>query len=185
MNVQIYLAKSEDLESILELQASSLKLLASKEYNARQIESLIRGQKSARSEYKEIVVVAYFGSKLVGFASLLVHTPTIGAIFVHPDFTRLGIGTRLLETIENTAIEKKYRNIYVMSSLSAVDFYRAMGYKRTHKSGFWSERKTWIPCVNMQKQLIPLTEMEKWTRRIIFFSVCLVVVVWILMRLVQ
>jgi hypothetical protein len=65
MNVQIYLAKSEDLESILELQASSLKLLASKEYNARQIESLIRGQKTARSKYNEILFVAYFGSKLV------------------------------------------------------------------------------------------------------------------------
>jgi putative acetyltransferase len=180
MNVQIYLAKSEDLESILELQASSLKLLASKEYNARQIESLIRGQKTARSKYNEILFVAYFGSKLVGFASLLAYTPTIGAMFVHPDFTRLGIGTRLLETIENTAIEKNYRTIYVMSSLSAADFYRAMGYKKTHKSGFWSESKTWIPCVSMQKQLIPLTQREKWTWRIIFFIVCLVVVVRLL-----
>jgi len=180
MNVQIYLAKPEDLEKILELQASSLKLLASKEYNARQIESLIRSQKSARSKYKEIVFVAYFHSKLVGFASLSVNTPTINAIFVHPAFKRLGIGTRLLETIEHTAIEKNYRTIYVMSSLSAVDFYRAMGYEKTHKSGFWSESKTWIPCVNMQKQLIPLTQREKWTWRIIFFIVCLVVVVRLL-----
>ncbi|MBD1838494.1 GNAT family N-acetyltransferase [Coleofasciculus sp. FACHB-64] len=164
----------------MELQASSLKLLASQEYNARQIESLIRSQKSARSEYKEIVFVAYFHSKLVGFASLSVYTSTIHAIFVHPDFKRLGIGKRLLETMEHTAIEKEYRTLYVMSSLTAVNFYRAMGYKKTHKSGFWSEGKTWIPCVNMQKQLIPLTPREKWTWRIIFFIICLVVVVRLL-----
>lgn len=180
MDVQIDVAKFGDLESILELQESSLRFLTSKEYDARQIESLIKSQKPIRSYQNEISFVAYSDSKLVGFASLSVHTPTINAIFVHPDFTRLGIGTRLLEAIENTAIEKKHKTMYVMSSLSAIDFYQARGYTITIESGFWSEPTIWIPCVNMQKQLIPLTEKEKWIRRIIVFIVFLVAVFLIL-----
>jgi putative acetyltransferase len=180
MDVQIDLAKIGDLESILELQESSIKFLSSKEYDARQIESLIRSQKPARLYQNEISFVAYSSSKLVGFASLSVHTPTINAMFVHPDFTRLGIGTRLLEAIENTAIQKKYKTMYVMSSLSAIEFYQARGYTITIESGFWSEPTLWIPCVNMQRQLIPLTEMEKWIRRIIFFIVFLGLVFLIL-----
>jgi putative acetyltransferase len=101
-------------------------------------------------------------------------------MFVHPDFTRLGIGTRLLEAIEKVAIQKKYKTMYVMSSLSAIEFYQARGYTITIESGFWSEPTIWIPCVNMQKQLIPLTEREKWVRGIIFFIVFLGLVFLIL-----
>jgi hypothetical protein len=54
MDVQIDLAKFGDLESILELQESSIKFLSSKEYDARQIESLIRSQKPLRSYQNEI-----------------------------------------------------------------------------------------------------------------------------------
>lgn len=182
MDIKIDLAKSEELESILELQANSLRILSSQVYNIKQIESLIKDQESARSRSIEIMFVAYLGSQLVGFASLLVDAPVISSMFVHPDFTRLGIGKKLIETIENKAIRKKHRTIYVMSSLSAVDFYLAMGYTRKRKSGFWAERKTWIPCVDMEKQLIPLTEMEKWTQQIILLIIGLLVVVWILKR---
>lgn len=182
IDVQISLASSEDGEKILELQEHSLRLLASKDYNASQIESLIRGQKSARLKYDEIVFVAYFQSKVVGFAALLVHQPTISAIFVHPDFVHQGIGTRLLKAIENAAIAKKCRTIHVMSSLSAVNFYLKMGYTKTFRSGFWEEGKTWIPCVNLQKQLIPLSKKEKWTPLIIFFLVCFILALYKLMR---
>jgi len=181
MDIEIRLAKSEDSEKILELQANSLRVLSSQDYNPRQIESLIRSQKSARF-INEIIFVAECSKRLVGFASLLVHTPQIGAMFVHPDFVRQGIGTRLLTAIESAAIEKRYQAIYVLSSLSAVKFYQANGYEVIGKLGFWSENKNWIPCKNMHKQIIPLTEREKWTRRITLFVIYLVIF-WVVLRL--
>ena len=185
MNVQINLATPEDMDGVMELQACSLDLLASKDYNPNQVKSLIKSQKLARAEYKEIGLAAYCGSKLVGFASLLVEEPRIAAIFVHPDCTRLGIGTRLIEALEKTAIKRKYRRVNVMSSLTAVDFYRAMGYRSTHKCGFWSDGMTWIQCVNMQKQLIHDTAMDRWGQRVILLIVCLAVVAWMLMQFFQ
>jgi len=130
----------------------------------------------------EIIFVAECSKRLVGFASLAVHGPYIGAMFVHPDFVRKGIGTRLLTAIESAAIEKRYKAIYVLSSLSAVKFYQANGYEVIGKFGFWSENKTWIPCRNMHKQLIPITEREKWTRRITLFVIYLVIL-WVVLRL--
>ncbi|MBC6453100.1 MAG: GNAT family N-acetyltransferase [Hormoscilla sp. SP5CHS1] len=39
---------------------------------------------------------------------------------MHPGFVRQGIGRRLLTEIESVAIEKGYKTLNVMSSLSAV-----------------------------------------------------------------
>ena len=127
MDVQIFWASYVDLESIIELQSLSMKLI-SKEYNAKQIESLLRSQKVARSECNEIILVAYHDSKLVGLAALFESAPIISALFVHPDFIRRGIGNKLLQGLEDAAIEREYKILYIQSSLSAANFYRKKGY---------------------------------------------------------
>ncbi|BAZ28792.1 hypothetical protein NIES4074_12260 [Cylindrospermum sp. NIES-4074] len=164
MDIQIRLAKSEELKEILELQAKSLRT-ASAEYNPIQIESLVRSQASARVKYDEIWFVADYEDKVVGFASLLLGEPTISGVFVHPDFMRQGIGTRLLEAIEKTAVDKKYEILYVVSSLTAVNFYQTRGYQFIRKSGFSSEANVWIPCVSLEKRLLLLTKTEDGSQR--------------------
>ena len=110
MNLQFRLANSEDIEKILKLQSSSIKLM-SPDYTPRQIESLVRSQTSARLRYNEIVFLASYKDELVGFACLINNSFQfggfqIGGLYVHPNFIRQGIGTQLLEVIERTAIEK-------------------------------------------------------------------------------
>lgn len=180
MDVQISWASSLDLESIVELQSLSMKLM-SKEYNAKQIESLLRSQKVARTKCDEIIFVAYHDSKLVGLAALFESAPIISALFVHPDFIRRGIGNKLLQSLEDVAIERKYKILYVQSSLSSANFYRKKGYKKTSKSGFWDEGKIWIPTVSLQKRLIPLSKEEKWSQRVSLWIICLLVVALIVM----
>ena len=81
-------------------------------------------------------------------------------MFVHPDFMRRGIGSKLLNKVEQIAIEKNFRIIKVISALPSVDFYNAIGYQVIRNSGFHSEFKTWIECVNLEKKLIETTEIE-------------------------
>jgi putative acetyltransferase len=183
MDIQIRLAKSEDIEDILEIQANSIRILSYKEYNAKQIESLIRGQKSARLASNEITFLADCGDKLVGFAALSAKTPQVNGIFVHSNYVRQGIGTKLLQAVEDVAIEKKYRIIYVYASLSAATFYQVQGYEITAKGGFRSEKNTWIPCLSMRKELIPGTEKEKWPRRIVLITIGLVMMFIVVARL--
>lgn len=168
MDFPIRQSQPEDLEKILEIQASSLKTLTSS-YDSRQIESLVRSQGSARLLKNEIAVVAECKNEIIGFASVLIQQSQITGVYVHPHFMRQGIGTRLLEAVEKIALNHGTKVIYVTSSLPAVNFYQARGYKFISKSGFYSENKSWIPCINLKKQLISLTETENWYESVISF----------------
>lgn len=166
MNFQIRLSKPEDSEKILELQASSLKILSSS-YTPTQIKSLIRSQALVRFE-GEIGVVAEYQNNIVGFAALLIQSSQIAGVYVHPDFIRQGIGTQLLETIEKIAIDKGSKATHVISSLDSVNFYQAAGYKIIRESGFYSEEEIWVPCVNLEKQLISISRTKRIYLYILF-----------------
>jgi putative acetyltransferase len=168
MNLQFRLAKSEDIEKVLELQSSSIRLM-SPDYNPRQIESLVKSQTSARFHHNEILFLASYKDELVGFACLINNSFQIGGLYVHPNFLRQGIGTQLLEVIEKTAIEKGCQAISVLSSLTAINFYKARGYQGIRQSGFFSEQDVWIPCLLLNKSLIPVTKPENFRQRINFF----------------
>lgn len=160
MNLQISLAKSEDIEKILELQSSSIKLM-SPDYNPRQIESLVKGQASVRLMSDEIVFLASYNNEIVGFACLTIDDSQLSGLYIHPNFIRRGIGTQLLETLEQTAREKECEAIFIMSSLTAANFYQAKGYQVIRQSGFFSEPNIWIPCINLEKRLIIGTKFSK------------------------
>ncbi|MGK7921229.1 MAG: GNAT family N-acetyltransferase [Trichodesmium sp.] len=153
MKVSIRLAKTEDKEEIIDLQTESLRVLCAKDYQAPKIESLVREQAKFRFN-KEAVFVAIYNEKIVGFSSINVETSEIYGLFISPKFTRQGIGTRLLETLEKIALRKKHKFIYVTSSLTAKIFYSKRGYQVVRASGFYSEQKFWINTVLMQKKLI-------------------------------
>ncbi|MGH6900431.1 MAG: GNAT family N-acetyltransferase [Geminicoccaceae bacterium] len=57
-------------------------------------------------------------------------------LFVHPQAVRLGIGRRLVEQAERAARAARRRRLYVWSSLNAVGFYRAVGY-RVRRRAHW------------------------------------------------
>ncbi len=160
MDIQIRESTSDDLEKIIELQTIALKTL-SVSYNAAQIASLIRSQTSWRYSQDELSVVAEQNRRIIGVASLLVLQERISGVYVHPDFMRQNIGSQLLKHIEDIAIEKECKTIYVTSSLDTVDFYEANDYKRIRPSGFYSERRVWIPCINLEKQLIDAPRFKK------------------------
>jgi putative acetyltransferase len=159
MDFQIRLSKPEDLDKIIELQTNSLRTL-SVSYNSTQIESLIRSQK-VRFAPDEIGFVAEHKNDIVGFVSILVRSSQIAGVYVHPNFMRQGIGTQLLETVEKIAIERGNKVIYVMSALDAVNFYKAVGYKPIRRSGFYSDTREWIPCINLEKQIIVLSKSQQ------------------------
>ncbi|HIK03707.1 MAG TPA: GNAT family N-acetyltransferase [Trichormus sp. M33_DOE_039] len=161
MDVQIRLFKPEDLEHILKIQADSLRRL-SPSYSLTQIEALVNSQRSVRLYMNEIIVVAEYKHEIIGFASMLYRQSRISGIYVHPNFARQGIGTQILIALEKLAIQNKFKIIDVVSSLSAVKFYQENGYQIIGESGFYCQNNVWIDCVDLEKQLSPLTEIEKW-----------------------
>ncbi|MEM7553428.1 MAG: GNAT family N-acetyltransferase [Cyanobacteria bacterium P01_A01_bin.84] len=166
MDVQIRLSKSEDLEKMLEIQASSLRNL-SPSYDSEQIESLVRSQTSARlapgvvAEYKGEIIGFASWMSLIPFTNLM---PQIAGIYVHPDFARQGVGTQMLKSIEKIAIDRGNEVMRVMSSMDAVSFYQGAGYELISESKFPSEGKIWIPCKYLSKRLVFVTKTQRLCR---------------------
>jgi GNAT superfamily N-acetyltransferase len=53
----------------------------------------------------------------------------IRAFFVHPDFARKGIGSKLLEACEQAAYDAGFRRFEMGSTLTGVNLYRRQGYE--------------------------------------------------------
>lgn len=151
-------AKPEDKYIIVEIQYRALKTLVAKDYSYRQLNALLRSKSTPRKS-PEIIFVAEINGQPVGFASLLHPFNTIGAIFVDPNYIRRNIGTLLIKRIELEAIANKIPVLWVYSSLTGYDFYRANGYQTIGKA-FLPLYSTYIPCVRMKKRLLTVSQNE-------------------------
>ena len=76
--------------------------------------------------------VAIENSKIIGTIAII--DDYISTVFVNPDYHCKGIGTKLMETIENIAKERKIEKLRLQSSINAVDFYEKLGYSKREKS---------------------------------------------------
>lgn len=143
-------------------------MLVAKFHNKKQIESLIKSQEKARKILDETIFTARSDNgDIIGFSSFinLPYTVEITGLYVHPDYIRRGIGTQLLQRIEAAAFEKKHKNIHVISSLAALDFYKANGYSLVRRTTFdlpWSR----IPCELLQKDLVPPSLADQFWRHV-------------------
>lgn len=57
----------------------------------------------------------------------------IHTIFVEPAYERQGVGRHIIEFLENDEYAKRANKIVIYSSISAIPFYRKLGYE--HKNG--------------------------------------------------
>ncbi|TFG27813.1 MAG: GNAT family N-acetyltransferase [Promethearchaeota archaeon] len=72
--------------------------------------------------------VAIENSKIIGTITIIYDY--IGTVFVNPEQHFKGIGTKLMESIENLAKERKIKKLRLESSINAVNFYEKLGYKK-------------------------------------------------------
>ena len=76
--------------------------------------------------------VAVDNIKIIGTITII--DDYIGSVFVNPEHHHKGIGTKLMETIENLVRKKHIKNLRLESSINAVEFYEKLGYKKGVKS---------------------------------------------------
>lgn len=178
MKIVINNYQEKYLDQIIKLQEDSLRFLCTDSYNSEQIDYLVTSQKRIRYTYynREQIIVAKFNNEYVGCAILDTISPQINGMYIHPKYVRQGIGTKLLKKLEELAIDKDYKVLYIISSMNAIKFYQTNGYRLVNLSGFWSDNRVWIRCGEMKKTLIPKTQQEKLREilpRIVFLFVIL------------
>ena len=151
----VRMARPEDLEAIRDLQLMSLKVLTAKDYDAVQVDALLASKAELRG-WDEHHFVAEVHGLIVGFGALARWRPWVNALFVHPEFTRQGIATRLLGAMEEEALRRRDRVLWVLSSLTGGPFYRALGFEvvRDEVISVDGGGSVQIPCLRMRKSLI-------------------------------
>jgi GNAT superfamily N-acetyltransferase len=92
--------------------------------------------------------VAVEKSKIIGTITII--DDCIGTVFVDPEYHNKGIGTKLMETIEKLAKDRKIEELRLQSSINAIDFYEKLGYKK----GVKSESEEYGVTYKMNKKLL-------------------------------
>lgn len=79
----------------------------------------------------------------------------VRAIFVHPDFARQGLGSLILETVEDAARAAGFRRFEMGSTLTGVPLYRLKGYVEIERITVPLGNGEVLPVVRMVKNSEP------------------------------
>ena len=77
----------------------------------------------------------------------------VRAMFVRADWTRRGLGRRILETCEAAARAEGFRRLVLGATLSGLPLYLAYGFERVEEFDVTLFDGVRLPCVSMEKQI--------------------------------
>ena len=139
-DVEIRRATAGDAEVVYEIVLRALRETNARDYPASVIDRLVltlpKGVASKLEEWHAYVAVV--DGRIVGTGSL--NGKTVRAVFVHPDYQGLGIGTKLMDVVENAANLQSERTLVVQSSITAQPFYAKRGFKVVREAVYGEER---------------------------------------------
>ena len=164
-NLIIRLAKPKDKDRILQIQKESIEEICAEDYSAEQIQAVLEikqlynSRREKIEDIGEVVYVAEIGENIVGFSAYSGYW--IGAVYVHPQHVRQGIGTKLVKGLEREALSRNIKTLAVSASITGKPFYQACGYEAFGRSHLSSRSGIYIPYIRMQKWLIPPSEIEQ------------------------
>jgi putative acetyltransferase len=152
-------AVQEDSEAIGCVYVTAIRELAITHYTAEQVEAWAE---SRRPEYSQQMLeagrihVAECEGKVAGYGIIELETKQVQAVYVSPDHARKGVGTAVLQALEQAAVQAGIDTLRLTASLNAVGFYQKAGYQEVERTAHTlADGATRIPCVVMQKRLVP------------------------------
>jgi ribosomal protein S18 acetylase RimI-like enzyme len=150
MEIVIRRATAADAEAVRKIVLLALRETNARDYPSSVIERLVSTlpDKVASNLETWCAFVAIVNGQVAGTASLNGHT--VSSVYVHPDYQRSGIATKLMDAVENAANTQSQRTLSVQSSVTAKAFYARRGFKIV-REGFFGEE----PTILMSKE-IPL-----------------------------
>ena len=168
-------AQARDLPALHEMQALSVRRLCAAHYSPRQIEAILaHGTMDDALVADGTYFVAEAGGRPVGSAGWSLRTPSyaraaggavpppapgetaIRSVFVHPDWIRMGIATAVMAAAERDARGAGGQVAALAATLSGVELYVRLGYRRIACFQLAFENGVGVPVVHMRKRLAPL-----------------------------
>ncbi|WP_126662456.1 GNAT family N-acetyltransferase [Haloterrigena salifodinae] len=160
-------ATSADAASIAAVHEASICVLGSDGYDDEQVQAWLSNVHPERYPLEQdgfrVVVADHEADGVVGFGLLDCEpagrddpsTGEIGAVYVHPDYARQGIGRAILETLESAARDAGLEALVLTASRNAVGFYERQGYAGVETVRLEMEDGVALACLEMRRQLVP------------------------------
>jgi len=157
MQISVRRAKTEDAEQICQVHITSVRELCKSDYTPEQIEAWVsklnpEGHRQAIENLTKVMFVAETEGRIAGFSELF--ESEVNAVYVHPNYSRQGVGKLLLNLLEKEAIAQQINELQLSASTNAKPFYQACGYQVIEYSFHILHSGLKIPCVRMEKNLI-------------------------------
>jgi GNAT superfamily N-acetyltransferase len=173
--MKLRLAVPSDIPALTGLIAASVRVLQAADYSEAQREGALRSVFGVDTQL--IADETYFVAEMDGIAvacggwskrktlfgadhcagredSLLdplKDAAKIRAFFVHPEWARRGIGTKVLEACESAAGAAGFTRFEMGATLTGVALYKARGYREVERIGVPLENGEFLPIVRMEK----------------------------------
>jgi len=180
MNIEIRLATKEDIPALKELIREAVSVLSAQYYSSAQIESglshifgvdtqlIVDGTYFVAEVEARIVGSGgwskretLFGgdqSKLGQLDRLLdpeAEAARIRAFYVHPEWSRKGIGSRILKSCEDAARQAGFSKIELVATLPGEPLYLSRGYEKREPIQIETPDGESLPAFRMTKTLSP------------------------------
>jgi GNAT superfamily N-acetyltransferase len=91
---------------------------------------------------------------IVGLGEVVPGANELRAVYVAPQAARLGIGSAILDKLEDIAREKGSKELWLDASLNAESFYVARGYKSEERGVHELRSGEKMDCIKMRKTLV-------------------------------
>jgi ribosomal protein S18 acetylase RimI-like enzyme len=141
MEIVIRQATAADAEAVRKIVLLALRETNARDYPSSVIDRLVLTlpDKVASNLETWCAFVAIVNGQVVGTGSL--NGQTVSSVYVHPDYQRRGIATKLMDAVENAANAQSPGTLSVQSSVTAKPFYAKRGFKIV-REGFFGEEPT-------------------------------------------
>ncbi len=149
-------AVAADAEGIHSMHMASIRQLCSSDYTSEQIAAWTSTPTPEGYVYSmqsgERMFVAVENGQVIGYSAI--RRDEICAMFVHPDHVGRGVGKSLLRRAEREAFKKGFREAHLSSTLTAIQFYKKLGWIAAKKPTYQLRRGCKLPCISMKKRLL-------------------------------
>ena len=163
--MKIRKACSSDKDDILKLHITSIRKLCVNHYTRDQLNAWIGVLTPSvydQALKEKVFLVAYDSPQdLLGIGILDVKIAEVSAIYIHPDATGKGVGSKLLNELEKIARKSNIFKLTVYSTLNAKGFYMVHGYSEQELTFHNLSNGSRLECIRMVKNLLNNTEHEQ------------------------
>lgn len=149
-------ATQADKSALFRVHVDAIKVLAKDAYTEEELRAW-HGRLTTDS-YTEVIdsrvmLVAEARGEIAGFCQLDLGTGEVEATLVDPRYAHAGIGSALLEAVEQIAEDAGVRTLHLASLLNAESFYKKHGFAVRERSAFPFVTEMRIDCILMTKPL--------------------------------